>query len=96
MNATYAIILGAHRGTTTNERKKKMPKYDVNIEGSIYEWDRGAITVAEIRQLAGFAAGQEVIEVDLKDQSEHVLAEGETVELKPGKGFGKKVSFKRG
>jgi hypothetical protein len=73
-----------------------MPKYNVNIEGKTYEWDRDTITVAEIRDLAGFAPGQEVIEVDLKDQSERVLAANETVELKPGKGFGKKVSFKRG
>lgn len=73
-----------------------MPKYDVNIEGKIYEWDRDKITVAEIRDLAGFGPDQEVIEVDLKDQSERVLAANETVELKPGKGFGKKVSFKRG
>jgi Multiubiquitin len=73
-----------------------MPKYDVNIEGKTYEWDRDTITVSEIRALAGFAAGQEVIEVDLKDQSEHVLTDSETVTLQPGKGFGKKVSFKRG
>ncbi len=73
-----------------------MAKYDVNIEGTIHIWQRPEITVAEIRELAGYAAGQEMIEVDLKDQSERVLAEGETVELKPGKGFGKKVSFKRG
>ncbi|MFN8215674.1 MAG: multiubiquitin domain-containing protein [Solirubrobacterales bacterium] len=73
-----------------------MPKYDVNIEGTIHEWQEPEITVAQIRELGDYAAGQEVIEVDLKDQSERVLAEGESVKLKPGKGFSKKVSFKRG
>lgn len=73
-----------------------MPKYDVNIEGTVHEWQEPEITVAQIRELGGYPEGQEVIEVDLKDQSERVLAEGETVELKPGKGFSKKVSFKRG
>lgn len=73
-----------------------MPKYNLNIEGKTYEWDRDTMTVAEIRELAGFGPDQEMIEVDLKDQSERVLAPNEMVELKPGKGFGKKVSFKRG
>ncbi len=73
-----------------------MPKYEVNIEGTIHEWDRGTITVAELRGLAGFGADQQLIEIDLKDNSERVLADGEAVELKPGKGFAKKVEFKRG
>jgi Multiubiquitin len=73
-----------------------MPKYYVDIEGTDYEWGRDEITVAELRQLAGFAASQEMIEVDLTDNSERVLREGEAIELKPGKGFAKKVGFKRG
>jgi hypothetical protein len=73
-----------------------MPKYHVNIEGIDHDWDRDAITVAELRGLAGFDAGQEMIEVELKDNSERVLQDGETIDLKPGKGFGKKVGFKRG
>jgi hypothetical protein len=73
-----------------------MPKYEVNIEGTIHEWDRETITVAELRGLAGFGADQQLIEIDLKDNSEHVLEEGETVHLKPGRGFAKKVEFKRG
>jgi hypothetical protein len=73
-----------------------MPKYEVNIEGSLHEWDRDKITVAELRQLAGFGADQQMIEIDLKDNSERVLDEGETIDLKPGKGFAKKVEFKRG
>lgn len=73
-----------------------MPTYEVNIEGQIYEWERDTITVPELRQLAGYAADQQMIEVDLKDNSERVLEESETIELKPGKGFAKKVAFKRG
>jgi Multiubiquitin len=73
-----------------------MPKYEINIEGTLHEWDRDTITVAELRQLGGLPADQEMIEVDLKDNSERVLGEGETIDLKPGKGFAKKVGFKRG
>jgi len=73
-----------------------VPKYKVDIEGHVYEWDGDTIKVAELRQLAGFTADQQMIEVDLKDNSERVLAEDESIELKPGKGFAKKVSFKRG
>lgn len=73
-----------------------MPKYEVNIEGQIYEWDRETITVPELRQLAGYGPEQQMIEVDLKDNTERVLDESEIVELKPGKGFAKKVVFKRG
>jgi hypothetical protein len=73
-----------------------MSKYEVNIEGQVYEWQRDTITLPELRQLAGYAPDQQMIEVDLKDNSERVLEESETVELKPGKGFAKKVAFKRG
>ena len=73
-----------------------MPAYQVDIEGQVHEWPRETITVAELRNLGGFGTDQQMIEVDLKDNSERVLAEDETIELKPGKGFAKKVSFKRG
>jgi hypothetical protein len=73
-----------------------MPKYDVDIEGQIYEWGRESITVPELRGLAGYAADQQLIEVDLQDNTEVVLAEDAVVALKPGKGFAKKVVFKRG
>lgn len=73
-----------------------MPKYDVDIEGQIYEWDRDSITVPELRELAGYAVDQQMIEVDLKDNTEQVLGDDSVVELKPGKGFAKKVVFKRG
>jgi hypothetical protein len=71
-------------------------KYEVNIEGDVHDWDEPTITVAQIRTLATWEPTQQVIEVDSKDNSERTLKEDEIVELKPGKGFGKKVSFKRG
>jgi hypothetical protein len=73
-----------------------MPKYQVDIEGQIHEWDRDTITVAELRELAGYAPDQQMIVVDLRDNTERALADDETIELKPGIGFAKKVSFKRG
>jgi Multiubiquitin len=84
--------------TQVNDTKDKpgKDKYDVNIEGVDHEWETPTITVPQIRELAGWSADQEVIEVNVKDNSERTLGEGETVTLQPGKGFGKKVHFKRG
>jgi hypothetical protein len=73
-----------------------MPKFEIDIEGQLYEWGANTITLSELRSLAGYASDQQMIEVDLKDNSERVLVESEKIELKPGKGFAKKVSFKRG
>jgi hypothetical protein len=73
-----------------------MPTYDVDIEGTIYSWEQPTITVAQLRGLAGYAADQQMIEVDLKEGTEQVLVEDATIELKPGRGFAKKVVFKRG
>jgi hypothetical protein len=73
-----------------------MPKYEVDIEGQIYPWDRDSITVPELRKLADYPPDQQMIEVDLQDNSEEVLADDAVVALKPGKGFAKKVVFKRG
>lgn len=73
-----------------------MPKYQVDIEGQVYEWGEPTITIPQLRELAGYPTDQQMIEVDLKDNTERVLEEGETIELKPGKGFAKKVAFKRG
>jgi hypothetical protein len=73
-----------------------MPKYQVDIEGQVYEWSEATITLPQLRELAGYAADQQMIEVDLKENTERVLEEGEAIELKPGKGFAKKVAFKRG
>ncbi len=72
------------------------PKYEVNIEGTIYFWDQKTITVAEIRTLGHLPSDLPVIEVDLKTNEERTLEENTPVELRPGKGFGRKVTFKRG
>lgn len=71
-------------------------KYEVNIEGTLYPWAQDEITVEQIRELGHFDTTQQVVEVDLVHNTERTLDEGETVEVKPGKGFGKKVEFKRG
>jgi len=75
---------------------KAGPKYLLDIEGKKYPWDDDTITVAQIRQIGGLAAGQPVIEVDLHAGTERTLDETDVVQLRPGLGFSKKVSFKRG
>ena len=72
------------------------PKYEVNIEGTLYPWKEETITAGQIRELGSLPADLPVIEVDLTTNEERTLQEEEIVELKPGKGFGRKVSFKRG
>lgn len=78
--------------------KDKEPgqKYVVNLEGTEEPWERETISVAEIRELAGWDASQPIIEVNLQSNEERTLAEDETVALKPGQGFAKKVRFQRG
>jgi hypothetical protein len=71
-------------------------KYTIDIEGKDYPWDADTITVPQIRELGGIPADQEVQEIDLKDNSEHTLAESAVVVLEPGKAFSKKVRFQRG
>lgn len=75
---------------------KPGPKYFIDIEGTDYEWDRSTITVAEIRQLGSLTGDQPIVEVDLEDNSERQLREDEVVELKPGRGFARKVRYQRG
>jgi hypothetical protein len=72
------------------------PKYEVNLDGDIREWDKSTISVAEIRGLAGWGDDQPVVMVDLKTNEERDLREDEVVDLKPGQGFSKKIKFKRG
>jgi hypothetical protein len=75
---------------------QKGPKYEVNLDGDIREWGKSTISVTELRGLAGWGADQPVVMVDLKTNEERDLREDETVELKPGQGFSKKIKFKRG
>ena len=82
--------------TQESKPKDKKPKYEINIEGGLHPWEEDTISVPQIRQLAGWDDTQPVVEVELSDNSERTLAEDETVELKPGHGFGKKIKFQRG
>ncbi len=71
------------------------PKYLLDIEGTIHEWDRDTITTEEVIQLGGWDPSQGAIEID-RDNQEHTLRPGQVVDLKPGQGFSKKVRWKRG
>ena len=71
-------------------------EFFVNIEGPVYPWDNDTITVPEIRGLAGWDATQQVVEVNLQDNTEQTLPDNAIVTLKPGHGFAKKVKFQRG
>jgi hypothetical protein len=71
-------------------------KFEIDIEERIYDWDQETITVPQLRQLGGLPTDTPVVEIDLKENTEHELAEDAVVELKPGQGFAKKVRFKRG
>jgi hypothetical protein len=72
------------------------PKYFVNIEGAEHPWDESTITVPQIRKLASWDSSQQVVEVNLEDNSETTLQEDAVVALKPGQGFAKKIRFQRG
>jgi hypothetical protein len=80
----------------TSETIERSVRFFVDIEGTEHPWAAETITVPQIRQLGGFDAGQQVVEVNLQDNTERTLGEAEAVTLKPGHGFGKKVKFKRG
>ena len=75
---------------------KASPKYYINIEGQVYPWDKETITVPEIRSLGNLPENLPVICIDLKTNEQRELAEDEIIELKPGLGFSKKVTYKRG
>lgn len=81
---------------TNNGNKGQGPKYEVDIEGTIHDWDRPTISTAEIVALGGWSADQGVVEVNLKTQEEVTLAADAVVELKPGHGFSRKFRFRRG
>lgn len=71
------------------------PKYHLDIEGVLKDWDKDTITTEEIIALGGWDASQGAMIVD-QDNNERQLKPAEVVELKPGMGFSKKVKFKRG
>lgn len=71
------------------------PKYEINVEGVEYPWDKDTITVPEIRALGEIPDDQQIVEV-FDDNSEQTLAEDAVIDVKPGKGFGKRIKFQRG
>lgn len=79
----------------TQASEGRGPKYFLDIEGVIHDWDRDTITTEEIIQLGGWDPSQGAIEID-ENNVEHTLAPGQVIDLKPGHGFSKKVHWKRG
>ncbi len=78
------------------DEKGKGPKYHIDIEGKIYEWDKDTITTEEVIELGGWDPSKGVILIDKKTNEETTLEPGQEIEVKPGMGFSKKVKFKRG
>ena len=72
------------------------PKYLIDIEGAEYPWDHDTITLSQIRELGAIPEDQQIQEINLDDNTERTLVEGEVVTLKPGHGFAKKIRFQRG
>lgn len=72
------------------------PKYYIDIEGDLHDWDDDEITVPQIRSLGSLPEDLPVLMIDLRTNEQRTLAEDEVVELKPGMGFSKKWQFKRG
>jgi hypothetical protein len=81
---------------SAQEAHEHGPKYFVNVEGNEVPWHAEAITIPQIRELAGWDTSQPVVEVDLEANTEQALAEDAVVTLKPGHGFAKKIRFQRG
>lgn len=80
----------------SEQDESKDPKYFVDIEDVVHPWQAPTITVPQIRELAGWGPDEQVIEVDLEKGTERPLPNDAVVELKPGRGFAKKIKFKRG
>lgn len=76
-------------------KHEKGPKFILDIEGELKEWDQDTITTEQIIELGGWDPALGAMLID-KDNNERQLQPGEVVELKPGMGFSKKVHFKRG
>jgi hypothetical protein len=81
-----------HMATSAAAKKK----FEIDVEGTLFPWDKDTISVSEIRDLGDLPSDVPVIEIDFKDNTERELAEDDIIDLKPGKGFGKRVGFKRG
>ena len=76
--------------------EKKGPKYFIDIEGTLYPWEKDTITTEEIANLGGWDVSQGVLMIDLKTNEEITLQPRQVIDVKPGIGFSKKHRFKRG
>ena len=83
----------SHKHKHTDDRTNP---YFVNIEGEVFPWDSPTITTEEIIELGGWDPTLGAQEIDLKTNEARTLKPGEVVELKPGKGFAKKIEWRRG
>ena len=79
----------------SNGNQGQGPKFHIDIEGTVYDWDEDIITVPQIRELGNLPTDLPVLEID-KDNNQRTLVEDEVVALKPGMGFSKKVFYQRG
>lgn len=84
------------QGQGIKDRGTKGPKYFLDLEGTEYPWSESTITVAQIREIAGWTIDQQVMLVNLATNEETVLDEDADIQLKPGHGFGRKFKFRRG
>jgi hypothetical protein len=73
--------------------------FEVLIEGRAHPWHKDVISVADIRELGNLPSGASVVEEDLRDGTERVLAEDEVLrpgKLEDGKRPTKRVNFRQG
>jgi hypothetical protein len=73
----------------------KPAAFELDVEGKTVAWTHSTITTEEIAGLGGWDAAQGVIMVD-RENNERALNPSETIEIKPGMGFGKRIRWKRG
>ena len=80
----------------TSQEREHGPKFTLDLEGRLIEWDEDTISTEQIAELGGWDISQGVVLIDLHDNTERTLQAGEVVELRPGLGFSKRIKFKRG
>jgi hypothetical protein len=75
----------------------KTADYEVLIEGKVYPWDKDIISVSDIRKLGNLTSDAQVVEENLRDGTERVLAEDDVLrpgKLEDGKRPTKRVNFR--
>ena len=82
-------------GTSFVATVRERPEFCLDIEGTLKPWYHSTITTEQIIALGGWDPSLGALVIDA-DNNERTLAAGETIELKPGMGFSKKIRFKRG